>query len=95
MPVLGMALGTVLFLIVLIARARGSARGRSRSPWRSAAAGSNWLVFARWLRVPLPDRRAGVLSAAMDLFANLALGFSVAFTPFNLLMAVAGVILGT
>jgi putative tricarboxylic transport membrane protein len=31
----------------------------------------------------------------LDLFANLALGFSVAFTPFNLLMAVAGVFLGT
>ena len=31
----------------------------------------------------------------MDLFTNLALGFSVAFTPFNLLMAFIGVILGT
>jgi putative tricarboxylic transport membrane protein len=31
----------------------------------------------------------------MDLFANLALGFSIAFTPFNLTMAVAGVFLGT
>ncbi len=31
----------------------------------------------------------------MDLFANLALGFSIAFTPFNLAMAVAGVVLGT
>jgi putative tricarboxylic transport membrane protein len=31
----------------------------------------------------------------MDLFANLALGFSIAFTPFNLLMALAGVFLGT
>jgi putative tricarboxylic transport membrane protein len=31
----------------------------------------------------------------MDLFANLALGFSVALTPFNLLMAFIGVILGT
>src|SRR5688500_9068340 len=31
----------------------------------------------------------------MDLFSNLALGFSIAFTPFNLLMAVAGVFLGT
>ncbi len=31
----------------------------------------------------------------MDLFSNLALGFSVAFTPFNLLMALAGVFLGT
>jgi len=31
----------------------------------------------------------------VDLFANLALGFSIAFTPFNLTMAAAGVILGT
>jgi putative tricarboxylic transport membrane protein len=31
----------------------------------------------------------------VDLFSNLALGFSVAFTPFNLLMALAGVFLGT
>ena len=30
----------------------------------------------------------------MDFLANLALGFSVALTPFNLLMAVAGVIVG-
>ena len=31
----------------------------------------------------------------MDLFANLALGFGVALTPFNLIIAVAGVIMGT
>jgi putative tricarboxylic transport membrane protein len=31
----------------------------------------------------------------MDLFANLALGFGVALTPFNILIAVAGVIMGT
>ena len=31
----------------------------------------------------------------MDLFHNLALGFGIAFTPFNLVMAVAGVIIGT
>ena len=31
----------------------------------------------------------------MDLFANLALGFGVALTPFNILLAVAGVIMGT
>jgi putative tricarboxylic transport membrane protein len=31
----------------------------------------------------------------VDLFTNLALGFSVAFTPFNLLMAFIGVVLGT
>ncbi len=40
---------------------------------------------------PSPGR-AGLL---MDFFANLSLGFSIAFTPFNLLMAVAGVTLGT
>ena len=31
----------------------------------------------------------------MDLFHNLAMGFGIAFTPFNLVMAVAGVIIGT
>src|SRR5512134_1987620 len=31
----------------------------------------------------------------MDLFANLALGFTIALTPFNLVMATAGVIVGT
>jgi putative tricarboxylic transport membrane protein len=31
----------------------------------------------------------------MDLFANLALGFGVALTPFNIVLAVAGVIMGT
>lgn len=31
----------------------------------------------------------------MDLFANLALGFGVALTPFNLILAVAGVVMGT
>ena len=31
----------------------------------------------------------------MDFLTNLSLGFSIAFTPFNLLMAAAGVTLGT
>ena len=31
----------------------------------------------------------------MDVFANLALGFGVALTPFNILIAIAGVIMGT
>src|SRR5262245_54185275 len=31
----------------------------------------------------------------MDLFHNLAVGFGVALTPFNLAMAIAGVFLGT
>ena len=30
----------------------------------------------------------------MDFLGNLALGFSVALTPFNLMMAMAGVLLG-
>ena len=31
----------------------------------------------------------------MDLFSNLALGFGVAFSPFNIVVAIAGVIVGT
>ena len=31
----------------------------------------------------------------MDFLSNLALGFSVALTPFNLMLALAGVVLGT
>jgi hypothetical protein len=52
--VLGMVLGTVLFLVVLV-------RYLGRHPWwltiaiAAAAAGINWLVFVRWLRVPMPE----------------------------------------
>ena len=51
--VLGMALGTVLFLIVLLRR-------MDRQPWpltlavALATAGFNYLVFTYWLRVPMP-----------------------------------------
>ena len=51
--VLGMALGTVLFLIVLLRRL-------DRQPWpltlavALATAGFNYLVFTYWLRVPMP-----------------------------------------
>ncbi|MEK7770287.1 MAG: tripartite tricarboxylate transporter permease, partial [candidate division NC10 bacterium] len=31
----------------------------------------------------------------MDVLSNLAMGFSIALTPFNLLMATVGVIVGT
>src|SRR3970282_533381 len=31
----------------------------------------------------------------MEIFANLALGFGVALTPFNLMMCLIGVLLGT
>ena len=55
--VLGMALGTVLFLIALL-------RGLDRRPWHVtlavalAVAAVNYLIFAYWLKVPMP---AGVL----------------------------------
>ncbi len=51
--VLGMALGTVLFLIILL-------RGLDRQPWRItvtvalAVAVVNYLIFTHWLRVPMP-----------------------------------------
>lgn len=57
LKVLGMAIGTALFLIVLL-------RLLDRLPWPTTlgvalgAAGFNYLIFAYWLRVPFP---AGVL----------------------------------
>jgi putative tricarboxylic transport membrane protein len=53
LKVLGMALGTVLFLVALL-------RGIDRQPWRVtisvalAVAAANYLVFAHWLKVPMP-----------------------------------------
>lgn len=54
LKVLGMILGTALFLIVLLRRL-------DRIPWPTtlavavATAGLNYLVFTYWLRVPLPE----------------------------------------
>ena len=51
--VLGMAVATALFLIVLV-------RWPDRRPWTTAVAvglavsALNWLVFTRWLKVPMP-----------------------------------------
>ena len=51
--VVGMVLGTLAFLIVLM-------RYLDRTPWptallvAAAVAGANFLVFTRWLKVPMP-----------------------------------------
>jgi putative tricarboxylic transport membrane protein len=53
LKVLGMALGTVLFLIALL-------RGLDRQPWHVtvavalAVAAVNYLIFIYWLKVPMP-----------------------------------------
>jgi len=52
--VLGMVIGTAIYLAVLI-------RYLGRHPWwvtlavAAATAGFNWLVFVHWLRVPFPE----------------------------------------
>ena len=52
--VTGMVLGTAIYLLVLV-------RYLGRHAWwltvlvAAAAAGFNWLVFVRWLRVPMPE----------------------------------------
>jgi putative tricarboxylic transport membrane protein len=54
LKIIGMVLGTTLYLIVLM-------RFLGRHPWplslavAAAAAGINYLVFAYWLRVPFPE----------------------------------------
>ena len=50
----GMVLGTALFLFVLV-RFLGGHRWRVCVAVAGAAAGFNYLVFAHWLRVPLPE----------------------------------------
>ena len=54
LKVVGMILGTALFLAALV-------RYLGRHPWwmtltvAVAAAGFNWLVFVHWLRLPFPE----------------------------------------
>jgi putative tricarboxylic transport membrane protein len=58
LKVVGMILGTALFLVALI-------RYLGRHPWwltaavAVAAAGFNYLVFVHWLRVPFPEGMLG------------------------------------
>jgi putative tricarboxylic transport membrane protein len=53
MPWLGMALGTVLFLIGILRLLEGHSWPASLTI-AVATAVVNWLVFARWLSVPVP-----------------------------------------
>jgi high-affinity Fe2+/Pb2+ permease len=54
LKVLGMVVGTALFLIVLV-RYLGRHRWWVTIAIALAAAALNWLVFVRWLRVPMPE----------------------------------------
>jgi hypothetical protein len=54
LKVLGMILGTFLFLTVLV-RYLGGHRWTVTLAVAAATAGFNWLVFAHWLRVPFPE----------------------------------------
>jgi len=54
LDVLGMILGTALYLAVLI-RFLGAHRWWVTLLVAAGAAGFNWLVFAHWLRVPFPQ----------------------------------------
>lgn len=59
LKIVGMILGTALFLVVLM-------RVLDRSPWpltlsvAAATAGLNYLVFTYWLRVPFPVSVLGI-----------------------------------
>jgi putative tricarboxylic transport membrane protein len=54
LKVVGMVLGTAVFLVVLL-RYLGRHRWWVTLAVAAAAAGFNYLVFARWLRVPFPE----------------------------------------
>jgi putative tricarboxylic transport membrane protein len=54
LSVLGMVIGTALYLAVLIGYL-GRHRWWVTLSVAVAAAGFNWLVFVRWLRVPFPE----------------------------------------
>ena len=54
LKVLGMILGTAAYLLVLV-RYLGRHRWWVTILVAAAAAGFNWLVFVRWLRVPMPE----------------------------------------
>jgi putative tricarboxylic transport membrane protein len=54
LKVVGMILGTALYLVALI-RYLGRHRWWLAATIALAAAGFNWLVFVHWLRVPFPE----------------------------------------
>lgn len=54
MPVLGMAFGTAVFMVVVLRFLEGH-RWSTTLAVAVATAGANWLVFSYWLRVPFPE----------------------------------------
>ncbi len=54
LKVVGMVLGTALYLVILV-RYLGRHRWWVTGAVALAAAGFNWLVFVHWLRVPMPE----------------------------------------
>ena len=67
LKVVGMILGTALYLVVLM-------RYLGRHPWwltlaiAAAAAGFNYLVFAHWLRVPFPEGKFWISEGMLWIF---------------------------
>ena len=83
-----MIIGTALYLAVLV-RYLGRHRWWVTVAIALAAAGFNWLVFVHWLRVPMPEGTRCGLSRPTWGWASAS-----RLTPFNLMMAVAGVLVG-
>src|SRR5215211_908402 len=72
--------------------------GRPHEPLgrgRDARRGIDGACRDRVREAPRPQHPALVLATAMDLLANLWLGFSVAVTPTNLLFCLIGALVGT
>jgi len=56
---------------------------------------ATFVIFERWFLVPLPKGRSKPGWVTEMGFENIILGFHIAITPFNLLVAVVGITLGT
>ena len=61
----------------------------------------SYFLFDKWFLIPMPKGLWGSISASsaqeqtVDAFTNLIMGFQIALSPYNLMIATAGIILGT